>query len=42
MSFLKIPYYPMYENLTILKWTKNVNTFLRHSNEVMLIGIFKK
>lgn len=42
VSFLKIPYYPMYENLTILKWTKNVNTFLRHSNEVMLIGIFKK
>jgi len=42
VSFLKIPYYPMYENLTILKWTKSINTFLRHSNEVMLIGIFKK
>ena len=42
VSFLKIPYQPMYENLTNIKWPTKINTFLRHSNEVMLIGIFKK
>lgn len=42
VSFLKIPYLPMYENLTKIRWPYKINTFLRHSNEVMLIGIFKK
>lgn len=42
VSFLKIPYQPMYENLTKIKWPNYINTFLRHSNEVMLIGVFKK
>ncbi len=42
LSFLKIPYLPMYEGLTFIKWPEEINKYLRHSNEVMLIGIYKK
>jgi 2-polyprenyl-3-methyl-5-hydroxy-6-metoxy-1,4-benzoquinol methylase len=41
VSFLKIPYLPMYEGLTRIKWPEEINKYLRHSNEVMLLGIFK-
>ena len=41
LSFLKIPYMPMYEGLTNIKWPNEINKYLRHSNEVMLIGIYK-
>tara|TARA_B100000989_G_scaffold298957_1_gene291377 strand:- start:3224 stop:3958 length:735 start_codon:yes stop_codon:yes gene_type:complete len=39
---LKIPYQPMYEKLTWIKWPESINKFLRHSNEVMLIAVCKK
>ena len=42
VSFLKIPYLPMYEGLTSIKWPNNLNKFFRFSNEVMLIAICKK
>ena len=42
VSFLKIPYLPMYEGLTWIKWPKFFNKFLRFSNEVMLIAVLKK
>lgn len=42
VSFLKIPYLPMYEGLTWIRWPKSINKFLRFSNEVMLIAICKK
>ena len=32
----------MYEGLTFIKWPEEINKYLRHSNEVMLIGIYKK
>ena len=41
LSFLKIPYMPMYEGLTNIKWPDEINKYLRHSNEVMLLGIYK-
>ena len=41
LAFLKIPYLPMYEGLTNIKWPEEINKYLRHSNEVMLIGIYK-
>ena len=41
LSFLKIPYLPMYEGLTNIKWPNEINKYLRHSNEVMLLGVYK-
>lgn len=41
LAFLRIPYLPMYEGLTKIKWPNYINKYLRHSNEVMLIGIFR-
>ena len=41
LSFLKIPYMPMYEGLTYIRWPNEINKYLRHSNEVMLLGIYK-
>ena len=42
VSFLKIPYMPMYEGLTSIKWPNKLNKFFRFSNEVMLIAVCKK
>ena len=42
VSFLRIPYQPMHEGLTSLRWPTSLNNFLRFSNEVMLIAICKK
>lgn len=42
VSFLKIPYMPMYEGLTLIKWPNKLNKFFRFSNEVMLIAVCKK
>ncbi|MDB3944013.1 class I SAM-dependent methyltransferase [Candidatus Pelagibacter sp.] len=42
VSFLKIPYLPMYEGLTSIKWPNFLNKFFRFSNEVMLIAVCKK
>ncbi len=42
VSYLKIPYLPMYEGLTSIKWPDFLNKFFRFSNEVMLIAICKK
>ena len=41
LSFLRIPYLPMYEGLTNIKWPTEINKYVRHSNEVMLLGIYK-
>ena len=41
LSFLRIPYMPMYEGLTNIKWPNEINKYLRHSNEVMLFCIYK-
>lgn len=42
ISFLKLPYLPMYEKMTIIKWPQFINKYIRFSREVMLIGVFKK
>ncbi len=42
VAFLKIPYLPMYQDLTWVKWPNALNKFFRFSNEVMLIAICKK
>jgi SAM-dependent methyltransferase len=42
VAMLKIPYMPMYEGLTWIRWPNSINKFLRFSNEVMLIAVCKK
>lgn len=42
ISKLPIPYMPMYEGLTNLKLPDKVNTFVRHSKELMILAICKK
>ena len=41
LAFLRLPYLPMYEGLTNIRWPEEINKYLRHSNEVMLLGIYK-
>ncbi len=42
ISFLRIPYYPMYEGLFPIKFPENINTLIRFSREVMLYAVMKK
>ena len=42
VSFLKLPYMPMYEQLTFIKWPTNVNKFIKYSREVMLYAEMRK
>lgn len=42
ISFLKLPYHPMYEDLLKFKLPQNINTLIRFSREVMLYSVFKK
>ncbi len=38
ISLMKLPYQPMYEDLTFIKWPKSVNNYIKFSREVMLIA----
>lgn len=42
ISFLKLSYLPMYEQLTIFKYPAKINTLIRFSREVMLYCEMKK
>ena len=39
---LPIPYSPMHDDATIIKWPDNLNKFIRFSNEVMLLASCEK
>lgn len=41
ISFLRLPYFPMYEKLFYNFWPENINKLIRFSREVMLISIMK-
>ena len=38
ISGLKVPYHPMYEELTSIKWPDKINNYIKFSREVMLIA----
>lgn len=38
ISWMKLPYQPMYEDLTFIKWPSSVNNYIKFSREVMLIA----
>lgn len=42
ISLLKLPYMPMYEQLTFVKWPTNINKFIKFSREVMLYAEMRK
>ena len=42
ISFLKLPYMPMYEQLTNIKFSVKLNTLIRFSREVMLYAEMRK
>ncbi len=42
ISFLKLPYMPMYEQLTYIKFPKKINTLIRFSREVMLYAEMRR
>jgi SAM-dependent methyltransferase len=42
VSFLKLLYMPMHEQLTFIKWPTNVNKFIKFSREVMLYAEMRK
>ena len=42
ISFLKIPYHPMYEELIPFKLPNKLNTVIRFSREVMLCSVMRK
>jgi|MDTB01.3.fsa_nt_gb SAM-dependent methyltransferase len=42
ISFFKLPYMPMYEQLTFIKWPMSINKFIKFSREVMLYAEMKK
>lgn len=42
ISFLSLPYMPMYEQLTMIKFPKKINTLIRFSREVMLYAELRK
>ena len=38
---LKLPYSPMYDGMTIIKWPNEINKFIKFSREVMLLAVMK-
>jgi len=42
ISFLRLPYMPMYEQLTKIKFPNKINTLIRFSREVMLYAELRK
>lgn len=42
ISFLKLPYMPMYEQLTNIRFPEKINTLIRFSREVMLYAEMRK
>ena len=42
ISTLNLPYLPMYEQLTVIKWPEEINKFIKFSREVMLYAEMRK
>lgn len=42
ISFFKIPYHPMHEDISPIKFPRKINTLIRFSREVMLYAVMKK